>query len=148
MIEMAYKRIYHVSIINTIGNDSVMMASDIFNNIMEAKTYGVNLIGQQSQNGGGYSMFIRTISSEQKIFDTVKELVDYFNANINRIANAELFDFLLSLARFRGDWYDAAGRHKFGQVHPRCPLNETVFSCNMDFNETDCLKGIYTFEWN
>lgn len=42
------------------------------------------------------------VSGDRKIFNTSKELMDYFNLKIKNISNENLYDFLLSLVQWDG----------------------------------------------
>lgn len=168
----SYKRIYHVTVVKYIQStaSNIILATQIFNNIKEAKLYAVNIISnfiskdlnittellpieidqyanQYIKQGIEYGFFIQTNSFEKRIFENSNELMNYLNNNINKIPNEQLFDFLLSLVSCRNDWFDHIGRYIHGEIIKQPFINQSIFSADIDFNETDCLKGIYTFKY-
>ena len=73
--------------------------------------------------------------------------MNYFNSNIKNISNDKLFDFLLTLVCSYDKIYNYKGEFIRNHIIDMCPRNELVFSNKVDFNEEDCKKGIYEFEY-
>ncbi len=74
--------------------------------------------------------------------------MDYFNTNINNIDNNNLYDFLLSLVNSVDTVYDYNGNILYRTIFNQQPLYESRYSSEVQFNEEDCKKGIYTFVYN
>ena len=94
-----------------------------------------------------YYFSISIISTNRKRFNTSKELMDYFNTNIKNISNDNLYDFLLSLVDSITVLYDYFGNILYTHIDDASPIEENVYYSKVDFNEEDCKKGIYTFEY-
>ena len=94
-----------------------------------------------------YEFQISVINSNRKRFNTSKELMDYFNTNIKNISNNNLYDFLLSLVDSITVLYDYFGNILYTHIDDASPIEENVYYSKIDFNEEDCKKGIYTFEY-
>ena len=94
-----------------------------------------------------YYFSISIISTNRKRFNTSKELMDYFNTNIKNISNDNLYDFLLSLVDSITVLYDYFGNILYTHIDDASPIEENVYYSKIDFNEEDCKKGIYTFEY-
>ena len=94
-----------------------------------------------------YYFSISIISTNRKRFNTSKELMDYFNTNIKNISNDNLYDFLLSLVNSISVLYDYFGNILYKYIDDASPVKENVYYSKVDFNEEDCKKGIYTFEY-
>ena len=99
------------------------------------------------ENDTEYFICISVISTDRKIFNTSKELMDYFNSNIKNISNNNLYDFLLSLVTSDDYTYDYEGNLVDHSIEVQCPALERVFSPNVEFDMESCEQGKYTFEY-
>lgn len=95
-----------------------------------------------------YIFTISIVSTKRKRFNTVKELMDYFNSNINSISKDDLFDFLLSLVQYYNITYDHHGNIINEEPVAQYPENSFVTSSIVDFNIESCRNGKYRFIYN
>lgn len=95
-----------------------------------------------------YEIIISIVSTNRKRFNTSKDLMNYFNTNIKNISNDELYDFLLSLVDSEDRVYDYNGNYITTFINEQCPMLEGCWSADIEFNEKDCKKGIYTFNYH
>ena len=107
-----------------------------------------DFISEENKNFKKYIIIVNIISGNRKRFNTSKELMDYFNNNIKNISNDNLYDFLLSLVTSQSIWYDENGNIINSYINTQCPLLEFGYSSDIDFNEEDCKKGVYTFKYD
>lgn len=105
-------------------------------------------ISDKLKENKSYAIIVEIISGSRIRFDTSVELMEYFNSNIKNISNNELYDFLLSLVASQSITYDYNGNYICSNIWEQCPILENGYSSKIDFNENDCLKGIYTFEYD
>lgn len=90
---------------------------------------------------------ISVVSTNRIIFNTFKDLSKYFNDNINNISNEELYDFLLSLVDNDTRFYDHNGNYLSNFIFEQQPKLDFTCGSEVYFNEEDCKKGIYTFNY-
>ena len=106
-----------------------------------------SFISNKLKEGNTYAIIISIISGNRKRFNNSKELMEYFNNNIKNISNDNLYDFLLSMVISEDRFYDYNGNYINTFIWDQCPLLESSWDAKIDFNEDDCKKGIYTFEY-
>lgn len=95
-----------------------------------------------------YIFTVSIVSGKRKRFNTSKELMDYFNTNINNIPNEELFDFLLSLIQYYNITYDYNGNIISEEPIEQYPKNSYVTSSIVDFTIDSCKEGKYRFNYD
>lgn len=95
-----------------------------------------------------YNFIVSIVSTNRKRFDTVKELMDYFNFNINYISNDDLFDFLLSLIQYYNITYDHHGNIISEEPIIQYPDDPFVVSAIVDFTIESCKNGRYRFNYD
>ena len=127
----------------TINNDCYEISDDELVN----KYDYINFINNLKESDIDYKIRIHIISTNRKRFNTSKELMDYFNTNIKNISNDNLYDFLLSLVDSEVVLYDYNMNILYKYIEDTSPIKEDVYYSKVDFNEEDCKKGIYTFEY-
>ena len=123
------------------NTDFELLPDDVTDNELES------FIANKRNENKSYSIIIEITSGNRKQFETSKELMDYFNNNIKNISNEELYDFLLSLVVSESREYDYSGEFISSKIWEQCPTLERAIFSNVNFNEQDCLNGIYTFEY-
>lgn len=94
-----------------------------------------------------YFITISVVSCNRKRFNTSKELMEYFNNNINNISNDNLYDFLLSLVEYHNKVYDYTGKFLWSSIIEQTFLNEKIYDSNIDFDEEKCKTQQYKFEY-
>lgn len=87
------------------------------------------------------------VSGNRKIFNTSKELMNYFNLNIKNISNENLYDFLLSLVQWDGLSLDYKGNITGNCICEQYPINEHIIISDVKFSEKSCKKRNYTFSY-
>ena len=146
--------IIHAEVYDTfdiaLENGKNAISDDCYNNsdidLITENDY-INYINAMKENDTEYFICISVISTDRKIFNTSKELMDYFNSNIKNISNNNLYDFLLSLVTSDDYTYDYEGNLVDHSIEVQCPALERVFSPNVEFDMESCEQGKYTFEY-
>ena len=107
-----------------------------------------NIISDRLKNNISYLITVNIISGNRRRFNTSNELMEYFNNTIKNISNENLYDFLLSMVTHVDNLYNYKGEYISSYIWEQCPLLDPIWESNVDFNEEDCKKGIYTFEYH
>ena len=164
------KRIYMVTVSRQSNESNSLLDVEVCDTLESALEYGKIIIRNNCYNRSNidldteedyinylnrikkehdieYIILISEISTNRKRFNTSKELMDYFNTNIKNISNDNLYDFLLSLVDSITVLYDYFGNILYTHIDDASPIEENVYYSKIDFNEEDCKKGIYTFEY-
>ena len=95
-----------------------------------------------------YIFRVSIVSNNRKRFNTTKELMDYFNSNINFISNDNLFNFLLSLIQYYNISYDYNGNIISEEPIEQYPENLNMTSSIVDFTVESCKNGKYRFKYD
>lgn len=95
-----------------------------------------------------FSFSITVISGNRKIFNTSEELIEYFQNNIDKISNENLYDFLLSLVEYDILSLDCNGNIIGNYIESQSPLDELVCIFDVEFSEETCKNGKYRFLYN
>lgn len=81
-------------------------------------------------------------------FDNNKNLMEYYNNNVNNISNDNLFDFLLTLIDEYDINYDYKGNVISEEPQPQS-FGSRVMAYHLDFSPESCSKGIiYGFDYS
>ena len=151
-----------------IRNNKIFTATSMINNEMisiglydftlnEALKYAIKDIDILYENGDyNYStieeflkeeeveIHVDVISCNRIMFESSEELKEYFNNNIDKIPNDQLYDFLLSLSDHETRIYDYNGNLLESDItlHPN---HNDVLGYDVNFTEESCSKGEYIF---
>ena len=88
---------------------------------------------------------ICVISGSRKVFNTSKDIMEYFNMNIKTIKNDKLYDFLLSLVQWDWLFMDYKGNIINNCIVEQDPINESTIINEIKFSEESCKSGKYKF---
>ena len=158
-------RIYLCTVSKQENDQSFILDTDVLDNFEDAMQFGKYIIESDcynnedkvkinnytkyiSESALSYNILISEISKNRKRFNNSKELMDYFNTNIKNISNDNLYDFLLSLVNSIDNLYDYFGNILYRYIeNMNFKINPSIYRADVDFNEEDCKKGIYTFNY-
>ena len=93
-----------------------------------------------------YTFNINITSKHKQSFNTCKEVMEYYDNNIDNISNNDLYDFLLSLVDENIRHYSYTGELLENELFP-VELKENVFSYTLDFDINYIKSGYYRFEY-
>lgn len=100
---------------------------------------------EDSINEDDQIFMINIISGNRISFDTSKELIEYFNDNIDKISLENLYEFLLSLVESHDVFYNYKGERVNSDIESQRPVTENVWCPYISFTEDSCQDGKYKF---